>query len=98
MDDSSESNLLDQFLDQLGFSEKAFKIDMFDKLTIARTLSARKLQKCDDTDRMFVGSQREGVGLQYIHDADVLQTYKECYYFESNSLKDQKTRPEAWLE
>ncbi|KAH3699723.1 uncharacterized protein LOC127860552 [Dreissena polymorpha] len=100
MAENSLSILLDNLLDQLGFSENDIKerICMLDRCTIARTVSARKIQKRDDIDRIFVGSQREGIGLQYINDTDVLQIFKSCYCFESNSLEDQKTRPDAWLE
>ncbi|KAH3700369.1 hypothetical protein DPMN_075345 [Dreissena polymorpha] len=102
MAEKSLFNLLDNVLDQLGFSENDIKerICMLDKCMIARTVFARKIQKRDDIDRIFVGSQREGIGLQFINDTDVLQIYmyKSCYCFESNNIDDQKTRPEAWLE
>ncbi|KAH3846465.1 hypothetical protein DPMN_088766 [Dreissena polymorpha] len=82
---------LDEFLNSLGFNEIAIneRICLFDKCTIATNLSARNIQKRNDIDRMFVGSQREGIGLSFINDTDVLQTLTSCICLESTNISHQ---------
>ena len=72
------SRALDELLNEFGYSTREIKErqDSMDTLSIARTLSARTIQKRNDIDRIFVGSQREGVGLELISDLDVIQIYK----------------------
>ncbi|KAH3846420.1 uncharacterized protein LOC127873295 isoform X2 [Dreissena polymorpha] len=82
------SLILDQHLEQLGYSEDDIKQRIFSwyKSTVARTLSARRIQNRDDIDRIFIGSQREGIGMEIINDLDILQIYKFIKCVETKDL------------
>ncbi|XP_052271378.1 uncharacterized protein LOC127872088 [Dreissena polymorpha] len=69
---------LGQILDDLGYSEKDINQRIFCsfKSSVARTLSERIIQNCDDIDRIFIGSRREGIGQEFINDLDILKIYK----------------------
>jgi len=87
------SLVLDDLLDKFGFSETDIRERQIcsEKATVARTLSARSIQKRDDIDRILVGSQREGVGLLLVSDCDILQIYKSLYCIEDeNDIQDSK--------
>jgi len=69
---------LDEFLDGLGFSETDIleRQNFMEKLSVVITLFVRSIRKRRDIDRIYVGSQREGLGLDHISDIDVIQVYK----------------------
>jgi len=79
------SRVLDQLLNEFGYSTREIKDrqECMDQSSIARTLSARSIQKRNDIDRIFVGSQREGLGLEFISDLDVIQIFKSVSCIEN---------------
>ncbi|XP_052766375.1 uncharacterized protein LOC128207473 [Mya arenaria] len=85
------SLILDQLLNDLGYSEQHIqeRIHDMDKSSIARSLSAQKIQKRDDIDRIFVGSQREGIGFTFVSDLDVIQIYHFVQCLENIEVKDE---------
>ncbi|XP_053404623.1 uncharacterized protein LOC123553944 [Mercenaria mercenaria] len=69
------SELLSRQLDEIGFSPKRIqeRTSLIKKLSEAKDISTKKLLNRDDIEKIFVGSQREGTGLNHCNDLDVLQ-------------------------
>ena len=67
----------DALLNEYGFSAERIRerIVCMDKCSAAKTISNQRIIQRDDIIKTFVGSQREGTGLDGINDTDVLQIY-----------------------
>lgn len=62
-------------LDELGFGKKRIleRIYTMNKCSRAKDISTKRILDRNDIEKIFVGSQREGIGYEYFNDIDVLQ-------------------------
>ncbi|XP_053376353.1 uncharacterized protein LOC128547467 [Mercenaria mercenaria] len=69
------SKYLSSHLDQLGFDRRRIRerIHASNRSSRAKDISTKRILQTNEIEKIFVGSQREGIGLEYFNDLDVLQ-------------------------
>lgn len=69
------SKCMSGHLDELGFDRTRIweRIHVSNKSSRAKDISTKKILKTENIEKIFVGSIREGIGLYFLNDTDILQ-------------------------
>ena len=69
------SKCVSQELDKIGFDRRRIRerIHANNRCSKAKDISTKQILRTDDIEKIFVGSQREGIGFRYFNDLDILQ-------------------------
>jgi hypothetical protein len=69
------STLVSGYMDTCGFDHQRIqeRIHFFNKCSRAKDISTKCITKDDAIEKVFVGSIREGIGMDYSNDIDILQ-------------------------
>ncbi|XP_053376352.1 uncharacterized protein LOC128547466 [Mercenaria mercenaria] len=78
------SKWLSGYLDELGFDRRRIweRIHVFNRCSRAKDISTKTILKTNEIEKIFVGSMREGTGMSYINDEDILQINHAITSFE----------------
>lgn len=69
------SNCMSGHMDELGFDRTSIRerIHVFNRCSRAKDISTKEILQTDKIEKIFVGSIREGIGMRFCNDQDILQ-------------------------